>query len=202
MEEKIMSILLPIKNAAITQRFDVGTATGGSHIHGAIDLEAPNGVGTLIIAPEDGCVYGYRAIRQKDGLYWPKFPKVHEYEKFTFCNYFYDMFGGVTFLESADGKRTHLFCHSYQNQIFNIIFADAKKYVIEQKDDARFPILGLYTEKVKVKAGDLIAYVGHSGYNLGVHLHWETHAGLNNQQTYSNRIDPETLLDKKDIKYK
>ena len=197
-----MSILLPIKNAAITQRFDVGTATGGSHIHGAIDLEAPNSVGTLIIAPEDGCIFGYKANRPREGMFWPETPSVHDYKKFTFCNYFYDMYGGVTILESKDGKRTHLFCHSYSNQIFNIIFKGVEKYTIEQKKDDRFAIEGLYTDKVKVKAGDLIAYVGHSGFNMGVHLHWEIHPGLNNQQTYSNRIDPETLLDKKDIKYK
>lgn len=194
-------VLLPIKGAYITQKFDVMTATGGDHIHGALDLSGK--IGTEILAPEDGFIYGFVNIRYKDGQYWENIPNVRGIrDNFAFCNYFYDMFGGVTVLESKDGRRTHLFCHSYGNQIFNQSFYDTNKVFVEEKKNSRFPIFGIYTEKIEVTKGDIIGRVGQAGYNMGTHLHWEIHSGINNWQTYDQRIDPETLLYKKDIKYR
>ena len=183
-------ILLPIPGAPITQKFNVKSAHDATHIHGAVDLGAS--VGTQIIAPEDGFVYGWQAIRPKEAMYWPEQPSVLDWAKYTFGNYFYDMYGAVTVLVAKD--RTHLFCHAYGSQVFNKMFPNAKRFYVEQKADDRFPIFAHYTDKVQVKAGDPIALVGHAGFNLGAHLHWEIHSGNNNCQSYPDRIDPETLL--------
>lgn len=194
-------ILLPIKDAFITQRFNVLSARDNGHLHGALDLSGT--VGTKIIAPEDGRIYGFINIRYKDGQYWPQMPNVKGlHDNFAFANYFYDMYGGVTILENKERTRTHLFCHSYGNQIINKVFEQKNKIFVEQKEDSRFPILGFYTEPIEVKAGDHIAYVGHAGFNMGSHLHWEIHSGINKWYTYDQRIDPETLLDPSIIKYR
>lgn len=193
-------LILPIKDGNITQTFNEKSAHDSSHIHGAIDIGAS--IKTPILAPEDGNIFGWLAIRYKEGMFWPELPKVNNYNEYSFCNYFYDMYGGVTVLESSDSERTHLFCHSYGNQIFNIAFGEENienvypdglqptvKFV-EQKKDSRWPILGIYTTKVKVKQGDVIGYIGHAGFNLGSHLHWEIHPGLNSCKPYDLRIDP------------
>lgn len=182
-------ILYPIKGAEISQRFNEKSFHDSSHIHGALDLAA--GVGTPIVAPEDGTIFGWLSYRPKEGIYWPETPKVFDIP-FAFANYFYDMYGGVTLLETKE--RTHLFCHSYGNQIFNKIFKEENKIYVEQKEDARWPICAIYTIKKDVKRGDVIAYVGKSGFNSGAHLHWEIHKGRNTYYKYEDRIDPESLL--------
>lgn len=192
-----VKLLSPIKDGKITQRFDEKSAHDSSHVHGAVDFGAP--VGTPIYAPEDGFIFGWQSIRPKEAEYWPVRPTIHEHKDFNFSNYFYDMYGGVTFLESVDGERTHLFCHSYANQIFNKIFSKSYKYYVEQREDKRFPLTAFYTEKVRVKKGDLIGYVGAAGYCIpsgpqGAHLHWEIHPGINSYHLYGDRIDPEKLL--------
>lgn len=193
-------LLMPIKGGVITQHFLDKSAADDSHIHGALDFGAP--IGTPILAPEDGYIFGYQSIRSADGLFWLDLPKVHEFEKFAFSNYFYDMYGGVTVLESLDGTRTHLFCHSYANQILNKIFESKNKYYVEERENKRFPLFALYTEKIKIKKGSVIGYVGAAGKCIpagpqGAHLHWEIHPGKNVWKTYNERINPELLLEEK-----
>ena len=180
-------------DAKYTALFADKSAVNATHIHGAVDIGAP--IGTPILAPEDGFIFGWQAIRYKDGQYWPESPKAAGYDNFAFKNMFYDMYGGCTFLESKDSMRTHIFCHSYGNQIFNKVFHEVDKRYVEQKADDRFPIFAFYTLRQTVKEGDVIGYVGHSGTNFGSHLHWEMHQGLNNRQTYTRRINPRFWLE-------
>lgn len=187
-----MKLLMPIEKGIITARFFDKSALDGSHIHGAVDIAAS--VNTEIVAPEDGKVFGWFAVRQKEGTYWPRLPQAAGYKEFSFANYFYDMYGACLFLESEDKARTHIFCHIYGNQLFNFMFPAVEVTFVEEKEDKRFPIFGIYTLKNAVEKGELIGYTGHAGSNLGAHLHWEIHSGLNNWKRYEDRINPEELI--------
>lgn len=161
-----------------------------NHVHGAIDIGAK--IGTPIYAPEDGQVFAWQGIRSTKGKGFPTLPVIHG-RKFHFCNYFYDIYGTIIVLTSEQNERTHIIAHSYGNQIFNKVFRDVQKRYYEEKKDTRFPLLAWYTEKLHVKEGDIIGYVGNSGYSTGPHVHWEIHHGeiWNN---YSLRINPEEQI--------
>lgn len=191
------TIIHPISEAIISRHFEEANPHENqkSHIHGGVDLLAP--YDTPIIAPEDGFIFGWQAIRSNENLTWPDLPRVHEYKKFSFSNVFYDEFGGVTFLESVDGIRTHLFARSNMTQILNRIFDKKYRFYVEYRDrqNARFPVMCHYTERIRVRKGDIIGYVGNSGYECDkIHCHWEIHNSLNNYQKPEDRINPEELL--------
>lgn len=155
------------------------------HNHGAIDISAP--IGTPIHAPEKGEVFAWCSYRIKPGQVWPNAPVINGGAN-SFCNYFYDTFGGVLILRSADTMRTHIITHSYGNQLFNKgIYQNA--HYIEQREDDRFPIHGFYTSLTEVKEGAIIGYVGNAGYSTGAHIHWEIHHGRT-WQRWESRIDP------------
>lgn len=156
------------------------------HNHGAIDIAAP--VATPIRAPEDGTAFAWCAYRTTPGTYWPDMPTVNGLLH-HWCNYFYDTFGGVIVLQSKDFQRTHIITHSYGNQLFNKGLYRGANYV-EQKDDCRFPIHGVYTEIKTVGHGETIGYVGNAGYSTGPHIHWEIHRGMR-WNRWENRINPE-----------
>ena len=63
----------------------------------------------------------------------------------------------------------------------------------EQKADDRFPIIGVHTEKIIVKEGDSIGFVGNAGYSTGPHIHWEIHHGYK-WQKHNDRLNPERYL--------
>lgn len=184
----------PIKNGIITTPFEEMRPLSAppekrNHVHGALDI-SPRGDNT-IYAPVSGYVWGYKAKRDpsffdKDGnpvyrMFWPQMPIIHG-RPFPWCNYFYDMYGGVIVIEETDDRdeivRTHLICHSYQNQIFNLHpLSSVDSHTIEEKKDKRGPIDGIYTDKCKFRAGDKIGAVGNAGYSTGHHIHWEIHPG-------------------------
>jgi len=170
----------------------------GKHIHGAIDIGDP--VGTPIKAPESGSAFCYVGVRQDDGEYWPKMPMLHD-KLFHWCNYFYDMFGGVIVLMAHNGDpreitRTHIITHCYGNQIFNkSIFKDypAPAPWVEQAQDWRFPVHGIFTDKIMVSEGDIIGFVGNAGYSTGPHIHHEIHHGYKYEK-HADRVNPEEIF--------
>ena len=185
---------VPIKGAITAGFYDPRPLSDpGKHIHGAIDIK--NIIGEIIKAPESGTCFAYVAIRPKSGRYWPQMPMIHR-KPFHWCNYFYDMYGGIIVLMAHDGNpreitRTHIITHSYGNQIFNkSVFSDFPKHWIEQKKDNRFPIHATYTDKIVVAEGDPIGFVGNAGYSTGPHIHWETHHGYK-WEKHNDRYNPE-----------
>jgi hypothetical protein len=165
-----------------------------THVHGAVDIIAP--IGTPILAPEDGVLFGYTAYRANKSEYWPRNPQVNG-EIFPYANYFYDMYGGVLVLkvlEKGEVKRTHLITHSYGNQIFNYEpFTETPFTYHEEKKESRFPIHAFSTRQKQVKAGSMIGFVGHAGYSTHPHVHWEMHEGYEWQQ-HMLRLNPEEFI--------
>ena len=165
----------------------------GKHKHGAIDIRAFTG--SIIKAPESGTVFAYIGIRYQEATYWPKMPMIHG-KPFHWCNYFYDMYGGILVLQAHDGNprmvtRTHIMAHCYGNQIFNdSILADFPQHWIEEKEDKRFPIHGHYSDPIVICEGDPIGFVGNAGYSTGSHLHWEIHHGYK-WEKHEDRVNPE-----------
>ena len=158
----------------------------GEHIHGAVDISAQ--LGSSIFAPEDGTVFAWAAFRVAPKSYWPTMPVIN-IGTTSFCNYFYDTFGGVLVLTSTNHKRTHVITHSYGNQLFNAsVFQDIRYY--EEKADSRFPMHAFYTSPAECKEGALIGAVGNAGHSTGPHIHYEIHNGRR-WQRWEDRIDPE-----------
>lgn len=195
----------PIKKGVITTPFEemrplLVPPEKRDHVHGALDI-APRGDNN-IYAPVAGYVWGWKARRERP-VYaggklitkqaWPEMPKVHG-RPFPWCNYFYDMYGGVIILEETDERdqiiNTHLICHSWQNQIFNKLpLVSVDKHTVEEEDNERWPIEAIYTDRYKFKAGDKIGTVGNAGYSSGHHIHWEIHPGRT-WAKHADRINP------------
>lgn len=155
------------------------------HIHGAIDIAAP--VGTLIRAPESGEVFYWASFRQAVGQVWPEQPMING-QLFTFCNYFYDMFGGVIVVRNAPRTRTHIITHIWLNQMFNKGFTQTV-HTAEERETKRFAIFGIYSVPKQVRENEIIGYVGNAGYSTGPHVHWEIHRGLR-WNRWEHRINP------------
>lgn len=173
-----------------------------THNHGAWDLGAS--VGTKIIAPEDGAVFYFFAVRDSVGsnsMIPVKLPfdiKQH--------NYFYDMYGGVIVLLGR--QYTHVITHSYMNQLYNrnpidepksffasLLQSKVKWTYQEQNADSRFPVFVFHTgnDLRQVRQGDHIGFVGNAGFSTGAHIHWEIHKG-NTWNAHKDRVDPATIF--------
>lgn len=204
--------MIPIKNGIVTTPFDQMRPLSvpvekRTHIHGAIDIASryswQSGHREEILCPVDGYVWGYVAIRvpedSKSGnRYWPKMPVIHG-RIFPWANYFYDMYGGVIIIEETNFAdqviNTHLICHSYANQIFNLppLGPIGIPHSVEESKKSRYPIIAWYTDKFKFKKGDVIGSMGNAGYSTGSHIHWEIHQGMF-YQNHADRINPMTYL--------
>lgn len=173
------------KNSYISSKWDEPRplSNPGKHPHGAIDIKAI--IGAVIVAPEAGELFLYASIRSNNREQWPDDGSNH----FPFKNYFYDVYGGLIVLKGKSGL-THVFAHSYLNQIHN-----KKKHdwvSIEEKANKRFPVMALLAGGIRVKAGEKIGEVGNAGYSTGPHCHYEIHEGF--QWTkWEDRPDPEKL---------
>lgn len=198
------NMLYPIHKGRITADFNQMrplTAKTKTHKHAAFDIVS-TGDNKIYCPVDKGRIFGYLCRRapeviEKEKLlynrYWPKKPVVHGKE-FEFANYFQDVYGGIVLLEELNNNNdvisTHLFCHCYANQIFNLsVLKNVGSYSVEEKKDSRFPIIANYTDKLNVKIGDVIGYIGNAGYSTGQHVHWEIHPG-EKWHSYDYRIDP------------
>lgn len=155
----------------------------GKHNHGAVDIGLK--IGSRIIAPERGEMYKYCATRFKDGQYWPS----DNGPVFPFKNYFYDMYGGIIVLKGESGI-THVFCHIYQNQLFNK--EDHEWVYVEQKKDDRFPLNCYISGPFEVFPGSELGETGNSGFSTAPHCHYEQHEGWG-WQDHNDRPDPEEV---------
>jgi len=163
-----------------------------NHVHGAIDIAAP--VGTSILAPEDGSVFYYRALRPNDREVWDDEVLGPRGLRFPFKNYFYDTFGAIAILEGDSGL-VHLFAHSYFRQHFSRFPAAAWTYQ-EQIETSRFVIecMHTFTMPRRVYAGREIARSGNAGYSSGPHIHWEIHKKPGELNPFGERPDPESFI--------
>jgi len=155
----------------------------GAHVHGAIDVDTP--IGSLIVAPEDGTLFLYYAIRHQDGQNWPNDGS----NGFPWKNYFYDMYGVILVLKGDSGD-THVFAHSYINQIHNKSRHDW--VALEEKVAKRFPLLAMLAGGIRVRRGEKIGETGNAGYSTGPHCHYEIHQGFA-WQKWGDRLDPEKM---------
>lgn len=163
------------------------TSTIKTHNHGAEDL-APHGP-AMIVAPEDGEVYFFCAIRPNNKRKMSEVDVQESPFDMKGHYYFYDIYGGVVILISRDRQRTHVMTHSYRNQIFNL--TPAKVVVSESPRDERFPICveHSFNQPVSVKEGQTICGVGNAGFSTGRHIHWEIHRGTS-WTPHEHRIRP------------
>lgn len=154
-----------------------------THPHGAIDIA--HSVGADIVAPEDGMLHYWLAFRPDTARQMTELDFVFRENnriKFPFQvghhNYFYDIYGGCIFLLGASGI-THVFCHSFGNQLYNKGNTLMWRYA-ESKVSERFPCTVWYTtngSSQHVREGALIGHVGNAGYSTGPHVHYEMHRG-------------------------
>ena len=163
------------------------------HKHGAIDI-APKKEDIRkpmipIVAAENAAAFAWCAFRPARDLLWPKMPVINDIGM-AFCNYFYDVYGGIIVMMA--GGRTHIIAHSWQDQLFDKgIFKHL--HTFEEKAVKPFPIHAVYSDLVEVKEGDVMAYVGNQGLSTGKHVHWEIHPGRSYVK-WGKRIDPEKWL--------
>lgn len=196
----------PIKKGEITTPFEEMRPLSvpvekRNHVHGALDI-APRGDNN-IYAPVAGYIFGYMATRPpreytEKGKYkykqaWPVKPIIHN-SPFHWCNYFYDMYGGILVLQETDDRdqiiNTHLICHSYGNQLFNKLpLVSVDNHYVEESAEERWPISAWYTDRYKFRTGDKIGTVGNAGYSTGSHIHWEIHPGRSYAK-HADRINP------------
>lgn len=174
------------------------------HIHGAIDLACA--VGTHIVAPAYGYAYYWIGIRHKDGQYFPpEYDIEWNYGYFPFVNYFYDMYGGVIVFIERHTSRVHLFCHSYANQLFNMLQLNKstlyEEYPLiqwnEEEDQKRFPLFGTLLSRdvgKPIEPGHLIGFTGNAGFSTGPHVHWEIHPSPDEWYPHKDRLNPLNLF--------
>jgi len=161
-----------------------------THVHGAIDISARTG--TTIHAPERGTVFYFAAIRDSLRRTMKELDLVGPFD-FRGEHYFYDTYGGIVLLFGQSGW-THLFCHSYLNQLFNKAPLRLRWKYHESPVRERWPLFAWHTfeDPTPVSAGETIGFVGSAGQSSGPHLHYEIHHGTK-WETWGDRVNPETL---------
>lgn len=176
---------------------------------GAVDIEAQrlvSGRAPGIFAPESGRVAYFMATRPDTTRPMTDFGSALNSKQFFDLKnhpYFYDIYGGVIILRGASGY-THIFTHSYANQLFNTLWDFWRKEqpalghegrtLTESPKFERFPLHAIhnFTVPFDVKTGDLIGLIGNAGFSTGAHIHYEIHSnGV--WQEHLKRIDPAKL---------
>lgn len=109
-------------------------------------------------------------------------------------HYFYDTYGGVVVL-LGESNLTHVFTHSYANQIYNHSPIHSTWKYTESRDDERWPVMVWHTfdDLIRVTEGQLIAAVGNAGFSTGAHTHYEIHRGREYREPLA-RTDPKEIF--------
>ncbi|MFP4378693.1 MAG: M23 family metallopeptidase [Spirochaetales bacterium] len=165
-----------------------------THVHGAIDLAAP--VGTPILATEAGMLYYFVAFRPTRNRELAELELDNEPFDFAGHPYFYDTYGALIVLLGESGK-THLFCHSFMNQLFNDPPVRVRWRYKESPAIERHPLTAFYTTNGYgryVHEGDHIGDVGSAGYSTGPHVHYEMHSGRR-WQPHGDRPNPAEYIE-------
>lgn len=165
-----------------------------THPHGAWDVVpvSPNPFKVNFIAPESGKAFYFFSVRAPGGdslsIKWK------DETPFVFSHYMYDIYGALVILEGNSGY-THIFAHSFINQVFNanIIKRDVFVYQ-EQPEKLQFPSFAFHTLHTPrfVEQGDILGSVGDAGFSTGPHIHYELHIGKQFLK-YNKRPDPVEL---------
>jgi hypothetical protein len=164
------------------------------HPHGAWDIAAPTG--TPIVAPEPGRLYYFVAIRASlDRKLGELDFNSHSPFEFRGHHYFYDTYG-VLIILIARNERTHIFAHSWLNQVYNRPpTGDPLRWTyVESPKVERWPVMCWHTfeDRNRVIEGEKIGAIGSAGYSTGPHAHYEIHP-TSVWTEHENRIRPETL---------
>lgn len=187
----------PVPSGRITAGFDQPRPLSvppdqRDHKHGAIDLAAP--VGTSIIAPEDGALFYFCAIRSGSARSFSEIDLSGVPFDFAGHGYFYDVYGALSILLGRSGM-THIMAHSYLNQLFNDAPVRVPWEYKESPVDERWPVCSFYSLSARaVREGTKIAEVGNAGYSTGAHCHYEVHHG-SVWERHADRVRPITLFD-------
>jgi len=164
-----------------------------THPHAAWDIKSLGYGQVPYVAPEPGKAYYWFSVRAPGGDHVPvKWP---DGKPFAFQYYTYDIYGCVVVLEGQSGH-THVFCHSFINQIFNGRFMKRDAIVYqEQSEKLPFPSMAFHTLNTAriVDKGEVLGYIGDAGYSQAPHVHYELHIGKD-YIPYLKRPDPIDLF--------
>lgn len=172
----------PVPGGKITAGFDQKRPLSAQaherwHVHGAIDIAAP--AGKPIYAPERGMLFYFAAIRPNRDRDMRELELEHGPFDFGGKAYFYDVFGALAIVLGNSGI-THIFAHSWLNQLFNVPPVRVRWQYKESPKVERFPLCAFFTTNGHgrhINEGDHIADVGNAGYSTGPHAHYEMHRG-------------------------
>lgn len=180
--------------ALVTDGYDTERANG---LHRAWDVSAP--AGAPIVAPSNGLVlylFLVRAGTPLPGLVEAASVLSHEAARYPW--YFADRYGACTILVSDE--RWWLFSHMDLIEMFDAARRRAIQITLEKwrdpQDASRF--IECYSSAndrplPAVQAGEVIGFVGDSGYSTGPHCHMEV-CPPGYEGGAVGRIDPGTLF--------
>lgn len=163
-----------------------------THPHAAWDIACSTG--TPIVAPENGVVAYLLAVRADRDRELSEIPLSPQPFRLRGHHYFYDTYGGIVIL-LGESNLTHIFTHSFANQLYNHAPVDVKWTYTESRDQERWPVMAWHTfeDVVRVRAGQIIGAVGNAGYSTGPHIHYEIHRGREYREPMA-RVDPKEIF--------
>ena len=184
--------MIPISNGRVTASFDEPRplSNPGLHIHGALDIAPQIGGDQFTMAPVAGKSRAYVFIRPRRDADWGRYDKL-EIGRLPARRYWYDVYGGLIWLEETGSPRVHIMTHYWAAQLQA---AFGRLEYIESDTDDPYPCIVLRSDVRAVSAGDRLAMVGDAGQSSGKHVHWEVHPSAD-LRPHAERIDPNEYLE-------